>query len=142
MLISLTDVEAEVRACAAYALGQLHAQPESAVPRLIDSLKDHDITDTVAWALAKFGPRAAVALPQLLGVLKDALGRCDAAADYLIYAVRAISPAPEDEIRRVIASCDVELRQQLKEGFLPEADSEIPLPPGGRPWITWPGRIV
>jgi len=139
LLDALNDYEIEVRACAAYALGRLHARPETVVVELIERLHDPETIETVAWALAQFGIAAASALPRLLAVLKDALGRGDEATDYLAYAVRAISSAPEDEIRQLVASCDIELRRQIK-GVLPEADGSIPIPPGGRDWWFWPGR--
>jgi|GEM_PF-6701253 len=139
LIDALVDSDAEVRACAAYALGVLQARPETAVPALADCLDDHAIKGTAAWALARFGESAAAAMPRLLSVLQDALGRVDDAADYLAHAIRAISSSPETEFNQLIAACDPDLQQQI-EGLLPEAGGEIPLPPGGQPWLYWPSR--
>jgi hypothetical protein len=91
--------------------------------------------ETVAWSLAQFGATAEPALPQLLAVLKAQLGCCQKAIDHLVYAVRAISPNPEVELRQLIESCDEDLQRQA-DALLPEC-GPIPVPPGGRGWGFW-----
>lgn len=135
----LIDADVEVRACSAYALGVLQSQPETTIPALMDCLDDHDIKETVAWSLARFGESAAPAMPRLLSALKDAMGRHNPAMDFFYHAVRAISTSPDEEISRLIASCDSDLQLQA-EGILPDVDGEIPFPPGGRSWLNWPRR--
>jgi hypothetical protein len=132
---AMGDAEREVRAAAAYALGQLHLQGETVVPSLIDRLEDPETIETVAWALAQFGPAAAPALPRLLTALRSQLGRLAEAIDYLVYAVRAIAPDPEAELRQLIESCDPDLQLQA-DHLLPEP-GPIPVPPGGRGWLFW-----
>ena len=78
-------------------------------------------------------------LPRLLAALKDAMGRNDPAMDFFYYAVRAISTSPDEEISRLIASCDSDLQRQSK-GILSGVEREIPFPPGGRSWLNWPRR--
>jgi hypothetical protein len=132
---AIEDGEEEVRAAAAYAVGRLHAQPDIVVPMLIDRLEERDAIETVAWALAQFGPAAAPALPRLAAVLRSQLGCCAGAIDYLVYAVRAISSDPEAELKQLIASCDADLQLQA-DHLLPEPGA-IPIPPGGRGWWFW-----
>lgn len=132
---AMGDAEREVRAAAAYALGQLHVDGETAVPSLIDRLEDTETIETVAWALAQFGPAAAPALPRLLAALRSQLGCLEEAIDYLVYAVRAIAPDPEAELRQLIESCDPDLQLQA-DHLLPEP-GPIALPPGGRDWLFW-----
>jgi HEAT repeat protein len=132
------DREDEVGAAATYALGQLHAQPETVVPVLMDRLDDprrRDTIETAAWALAQFGPAAVPALPRLLTVLRSQLGYCEGAIDYLVYAVRAISPDADAELQQVVASCDADLQRQA-EHLLPDL-GPIAVPPGGRGWWFW-----
>jgi hypothetical protein len=125
----------EVRAAAAYALGKLHLQPELVVPELSERLGDPCMLETAAWALAQFGELAQPALPHLLAKLKGELGCGDGAIDFLVYAVRTISPDPEAEFQQLIDSCDPDLRQQAA-GLLPE-DGPIPTPPGGSNLRFW-----
>jgi hypothetical protein len=132
---AMGDAEREVRAAAAYALGQLHLQGETAVPSLIDRLEDPETIETVAWALAQFGPAAAPALPRLLTTLRSQLGCLEEAIDYLVYAVRAIAPDPEAELRQLIESCDADLQLQA-DHLLPEP-GPIVVPPGGHGWLFW-----
>ena len=132
---ALEDGEEEVRAAACYALGRLHARPDTVVAGLTGLLEDGDAIETVAWALAQFGPAAAPALPRLLTVLRSQLGYCKGAIDYLVYAVRAISPDAEAELQQVVASCDADLQRQA-EHLLPDP-GPIAVPPGGRGWWFW-----
>jgi HEAT repeat protein len=141
LLDRLSDPELEVRVSAAYALGRFHLQPELAVMELIERLDDSNMIETVAWALAQFGPSAASAMPRLLASLKTALGRNDPTIDYLVYAIRAISPSPEEEIRELIASCDDDVQCQA-EGILPAEHEPIPIPPGGQDWSVWTGGVA
>ena len=64
--------------------------------------------------MAQFGADARPALPRLLDHLRGELGRCTTSIDYLVYAVRAIAPDPEAEIRQLVDSCDPDLRQQAE----------------------------
>ena len=138
LLDALNDSDLEARECSAFALGQLHAQPEVTIPELIECLQKQDMVATVAWALAQYGSLAAPAMPLLLQSLKTLMGKNDWHMDYLAYAIRKISSAPEEEIRRMIASCDIELQRQAKE-VLPKAENIVQLPPGGQDWRLWPG---
>ena len=138
LLDRLSDPELEVRASAAYAVGQFHLRPELAVTELIERLDDSDTIETVAWALAQFGRSAEPAMPRLLALSRTALGRLDPAIDYLVYAVRAISPSPDEEIRELIASCDDDVQRQA-DGILPDEHVPIPIPPGGQHWSVWTG---
>ena len=133
---ALYDRDDEVGTAATYALGRLQLQPDAVVPALMDRLDDptrRDTIETVAWALARFGPAAAPALPRLVAVLRSQLGCCEGAIDYLVYAVRAISPNPEAELQQLIASCDDDLQRQA-DHLLPEP-GPIPIPPGSRWWF-------
>jgi hypothetical protein len=135
LVAALDDPEEEVRAAAAFALGKLHLQPEIAIESLTDRLDDPSTLDTVAWALAQFGADARPALPRLLNNLRNELGRCSGAIDFLVYAVRAIAPDPEVEIRQLVDSCDPDLRQQA-EHLIPES-GPIAIPRGGSGWWSW-----
>lgn len=139
LLDALNAKDLEIRACAAYALGQLHLQPEIVVAELAERLEYPETIQTVAWALAQFSLAAEPALPKVLVALRAALERNHSAVDYLVYTIRAISPSPETEIHELIASCDMELQQQM-EGILPEAGGSLPIPPGGRHWQFWTAR--
>jgi HEAT repeat protein len=126
----------EVRMAAAYALGKLHLQPELVVPELAEHLNDPGVLETAAWALAQFGADAQPALPRLLARLKGELGRGHGAIDFLVYAVRAISPAAEAEFQQMIESCDSDLQQQAGE-LIPEDGPMIPNPPGRSSMWFW-----
>jgi HEAT repeat protein len=125
---ALYDGEEECRIAAAYALGMLHMQADSIVPQLADRLNDPPTIDAAAWALSRFGAEAAPAMPQMLAQLQDELERGVGAIDYLVYAIRHVSPNAEAEIRQVIASCDPETQPQAEE-VMPE-DGPPPNPPG------------
>ncbi|MEN6450351.1 MAG: HEAT repeat domain-containing protein [Thermoguttaceae bacterium] len=133
----LEDADEEVRMAAAYAIGRLHGQAERVVPLLVRQLDDPLTVNTAAWALGQFGPAAASALPRLLVRLGDELGRGDGAIDYLSYAIRMISPDPETEIQRLVASCDEETQTQASE-LLPES-GPIALPGGSTGVRFWAG---
>jgi hypothetical protein len=126
----------EVRMAAAYALGKLHLQPELVVPELAEHLGDPGVLETAAWALAQFGDDAQPALPRLLARLKSELGRGHGAIDFLVYAVRAISPDAEADFRELIESCDADLQQQAGE-LIPEDGPMIPNPPGRSSLWFW-----
>lgn len=125
----------EVRMAATYALGKLHQQPELVVSELAEHLSDPGVLETAAWALAQFGAHAQSALPRLLAKLKSELGCGDGAIDFLVYAVRAISPDPETEFRQLIETCDSDLQQQAAE-LMPE-HGPIPNPPGRSSMWFW-----
>jgi hypothetical protein len=57
------------RGAAAAALGEIHGDPDVAIPALIVGLEDSDVNDQAAEALGKFGALAKVALPKLLPLL-------------------------------------------------------------------------
>jgi len=137
LIDALGDGEDEVRMAAAYALGKLRLSPETVLPELADRLDDPAMIDTVAWALAQFGPAAEPTLPLLLSRLKNELGRGDGAIDYLVYAVRAISPDPDAELQSLIDSCDAELQPQAR-AILPE-HGDINHPPGSNGLSVWAG---
>lgn len=118
----------EVRAAAAYALGKLHLRPEVVVGELAEHVCDPSMRETTAWALAQYSEQARPALPPLLAELKGELGCGDGAIDFLVYAVRAISPDAETELRQLIDSCDADLRQQA-DHLIPD-EGPIPDPPG------------
>lgn len=135
LIDAMDDSEAEVRGAAAFALGKLHLQPQIAVESLADHLDDSAMLDTVAWSLAQFAADARPALPRLLKRLQGELGRYSDVTDFLVYAVRAISPDPEAEIRQLIESCDPDLQQQA-EHLLPEITSAL-APRGAAGWWPW-----
>lgn len=137
LIEALDDREGEVRMAATYALGKLRLRPETVLPELADRLCKPETIDTVAWALAQFGPVAKPTLPLLLSNLKDELARGDGAIDYLAYAVRAISPDPDAELQSMIDSCDAELQPQARE-LLPEHGT-IKHPPGSNGLSFWTG---
>jgi HEAT repeat protein len=62
-----------VRFNAAFALGEIHSEPQVVVPALISGLSDqsHDVRGYAATALAMFGPEAKAALPALTQLLAD-----------------------------------------------------------------------
>jgi len=126
----------EVRTASAYALGRIHLRPEHIVETLAESLDDPYMFETAAWALAQYGASAEPALPKLLGRLKQQLGYGDGAIDFLVYAVRAITPEAETEIQQVIESCDGDLQRQVV-GILPEVGGAIPNPPGSSSLWFW-----
>jgi hypothetical protein len=138
LLDALSDSDLETRDCSVFALGQLRTQPEVTIPELIYLLQKQDMVATVAWALAQYGSLAAPALPDLVHSLKTLLGKNDWCMDYLAYAIRKISPSPEEEIQRMIASCDIELQRQANE-ILPKPEKIVRLPSGGQDWRLWPG---
>jgi hypothetical protein len=105
------------------------------IESLTDHLDDPATLDTVAWSLAQFAADARPALPRLLRSLKSELGRCSPAIDFLVYAIRAISPDPETEIRELVASCDTDVQQQA-DHLLPE-NTSLPIPRGGAGWWPW-----
>jgi hypothetical protein len=122
LVAALDDGDDEVRTAAAYAIGKLGAQPEMVVPALVDRLEDaNDLTAAAAaLAIAQFGHAAVSALPDVLSALKGSLmvNRYPT-MDYLVHAVRAISPEPEADLAGLVESCDPELRQQAP-GMLAE----------------------
>jgi len=62
------DIDAKVRAAAAYALGDIHAEADVTVPILIDRLKNDDKMDVkmaIVVALGQYGPDAKAALTPL-----------------------------------------------------------------------------
>jgi hypothetical protein len=54
-----------------WALGQIHAHPDLAVPALTDLLSDRSLAQAAAEALAQFGPAAEPAVPVLTELLDD-----------------------------------------------------------------------
>lgn len=141
LLHAADDWMPEVSASAIYALGRLHVQPERVITNLLDQLERQEVAETTAWALAQYGQAARSALPQLGKALVDALARNAGSIDYFVYAIRSISPHPEEELERLIDSCDIELQTQA-ENLIPEHSNEIPPPPGGRDWRSWLGGPV
>jgi hypothetical protein len=132
---ALGDSETEGRSTAAFALGKLHLRPDIAIEWLAEAINDPSTLATVPWALAQFGADARPALPKLLQKLQGELGRCSGAIDYLVYAVRAIAPDPEAELRQLVEQCDPDLQQQA-EHLIPEP-GPIADPRGGEGWWSW-----
>lgn len=137
----LDDPELEVRAAAAYAVGRLQLQADRSTAELTARITDGQNIATLAWALAQYGAAARPALPALQTAFKRALEQIADVLDYLVYAIRTISPTPEEDLAAVTEMCDIELQRQL-EGILPSAEARISLPPGGEPWLYWTGRFT
>ena len=67
------DIDAKVRAAAARALGDIHTEPETTVPILIERLKDDskmDVKLAIVVALGQYGPDASAAVKPLREMLK------------------------------------------------------------------------
>jgi hypothetical protein len=142
MLLHMTDDwTPEAAATAIYALGRLHGNPEIVIQHMLDLLDRTEVAETVAWTLSQYGQAAELALPKLETFLVDALARNAKSIDYFTHAVRAIASDPEREIEQVIASCDAELQPQARN-LIPEHESLLPPPPGGRDWRFWLGGPV
>jgi hypothetical protein len=137
LVATLDDGDDEVRTAAAYALGKLCVQAETVVPALVDHLEDDSDSAAAAAALAlsRFGPAAAAALPNVLAALQGALmvNRYPA-MDYLLHAVRAISPEPQAAIDALLESCDPDLRQQAP-GMLSECRAVLASDDGPGAWF-------
>jgi hypothetical protein len=114
----LSDPDPEVRAAAAWALGQQRARASGAVPDLARALSDQDgiVRGLAAVALRETGPAASEAVPSLIKGLKDtdssvrmicaeALGRVKAAS--AVPALIAVSRDPGEDLhvlRNVVAA--------------------------------------
>jgi len=69
-----SDHSSEVRASAAYVLGQIGSEAHMAVPKLTEVLQEGDDVIVVAaslYALGRIGKRATGAVPQIIEVYKD-----------------------------------------------------------------------
>jgi hypothetical protein len=114
----LTNSDAEVRAAAAWALGQMGSGAARASADLVRALSDSDaiVRGLAAVAFREAGPAAASAIPALIAGLKDgdssvrmicaeALGRMKAAA--AVPALIAVSQKPDEHLhvlRNVVAA--------------------------------------
>jgi hypothetical protein len=112
----LDDASDEVRGAAAYALGRLAMQPETAVPRLAETLDNQDLVLPAAVAIAAFGPAARAAMPSLALALTKALGETNYGdVDGLVCAIEATAADPAAELRQVLTDCDAEFRPQAEQ---------------------------
>lgn len=110
---ALADVDPDVRAAAASALGKLGSTAAFAVTSLAAALGDRDprVRRAAAWALGDVGPGAAEAVPALMDALADLDGRVRWRA---IRALRAIGPAAAlavPELSRALTDDDDRVRQ-------------------------------
>jgi HEAT repeat protein len=60
----------DVRGNAITAIGEIRSQPDTVIPLLISFLDDEDLSDEAAEALGHFGPKAKMAVPKILPLLK------------------------------------------------------------------------
>lgn len=97
---------------AATALGRIGADAEEVVPALAYSLKKYDMAATAAAALARFGPQAAPAEPQLFAALNTAANQNDdTAAANLIAALLVAVPDAAAKIKTRFSDSDPESRR-------------------------------
>jgi len=85
-----------VRGNAAWALGEIHGQPESAVPALVGTLRDKDslVRTMAAGAVKKFGADARPAARALAELFDDP---DEQVKDSAAQALRAIDPEAADK---------------------------------------------
>ena len=97
LIAALKDRNAQVRLCAAGALGEIGPESKEAIPALSQALKDKDpkVRDQAAKALTKFGAEGKDAVPALAAALSDpnAAVRIEAA-----YALAAVGPEANSAI--------------------------------------------
>lgn len=110
---ALADLDPDVRAAAASALGKLGSTAAFAVSSLAAALGDRDprVRRAAAWALGDVGPGAAEAVPALIDALSDGDGRVRWRA---VRALRAIGPAAAlavPELSRALTDEDDRVRQ-------------------------------
>lgn len=111
--LALADVDPDLRAAAASALGKLGSTAAFAVASLADALGDRDprVRRAAAWALGDVGVGAAEAVPALIDALSDGDGRVRWRA---VRALRAIGPAAAlavPELSRALTDEDDRVRQ-------------------------------
>ncbi len=111
--LALADVDPDLRAAAASALGKLGSTAAFAVSSLADALGDRDprVRRAAAWALGDVGAGAAEAVPALIDALSDGDGRVRWRA---VRALRAIGPAAAlavPELSRALTDEDDRVRQ-------------------------------
>ena len=89
LILALHDQDGNVQHEAAHALGKLGADAVTGVPSLARMLKSRQmfveghpgvfqpVAETAAWALGVIGPRANIAIPAILDVVRDSKGTFD-----------------------------------------------------------------
>jgi hypothetical protein len=94
---AMRDPSGYVRRCGAHALGVLTPEPARFVPLLVDAcdwpepLHDEDLPEAAVGALARYGPRAAEALPRLRRFLEGPIQVRTVRADLVRDAIACIS---------------------------------------------------
>ena len=96
LIEALKDPFNQVRGNAAWALGEIHGQPEFAVPALVETLRDTNslVRTRAACALKKFGADARPAAKALVELLDDP---DEQVKDSAAQALRAIDPEAADK---------------------------------------------